>query len=93
MTCINMHKSRTLRKYLKVPGRVYLIHIFNLIITVEFEGFIFLNFNDMINKSWIFSKPMTYKLFNSKRKIISMNKIHYIYWNYKGIKFLLTFNS
>lgn len=83
-----------LRKYLRVPGKVYLTHIFSLIITAEFEGFIFFyNFNDMINKSWIFSKPMTYKLFNSKRQIISMNKIHYIYWNYNGIKYLLTFSS
>lgn len=83
-----------LRKYLRVPGKVYLIHIFSLIITAEFEGFFFFyNFNDMINKSWIFSKLMTYKLFNSKRQIISMNKIHYIYWNYNGIKYLLTFNS
>ena len=30
-----------LRKYLRVPGKVYLTHIFSLIITAEFEGFIF----------------------------------------------------
>lgn len=35
-----------------------------------------------------------YKLFNSKRKIISINnKIHCICWNYNGIKYLLTSSS
>lgn len=33
-----------LKKCIKVPGKVHLMHTFNLLVTIESEDFIFLNF-------------------------------------------------